>query len=345
MAFYGQELDYQFDVPGGVSDIDVDVNVGAAGYQLFGFLVDPNRFPADVESSIYTDQSSPTGNTVNLQTVHFSWANPAPGRWSLFLTQINGISSLRTSTPISGTVRFNTVKVTSTGLPHGGGTRLTRGQPSTATIHVTNTGNSPEAYAVDPRLDRNSQLSLASLTPTSGLPLPINNFNIPQFVVPPFSTRLDMAATSTVPINMDPSPDFGWPEVSSVSRGNAAVSTIVAKDLPASIYSCAPTEIGPFPSGTATQTTFSCGAAAITRTFDPAVGSSTGNVWSALEGLTNTFSPLVLQPGQSGDISVTITPTAAAGTVVSGFLAVDTWNPNTISSDQLVNIPYSYKVG
>jgi hypothetical protein len=103
-------------------------------------------------------------------------------------------------------------------------------------------------------------------------------------------------------------------------------------------------EIGPFGSGTAPQTTFSCGAAAVTKTSDPAVESSTGNIWSALENLTTTFSPLVLQPGQSGDITVTITPNASPGTLVRGFLAVETWNPVTVSSDQLANLPYSYRV-
>jgi hypothetical protein len=82
----------------------------------------------------------------------------------------------------------------------------------------------------------------------------------------------------------------------------------------------------------------------VTRTFDPAVSSSTGDVWSALENVTTTFSPLVLQPGQSGDITVTITPTASRGTLVRGFLAVETWNPITISSDQLVKLPYRYRV-
>lgn len=153
-----------------------------------------------------------------------------------------------------------------------------------------------------------------------------------------------MAATSTVLIDFDPTPDFGWPEVTSVSHGNSAVATITEPSLTASIYSYAPTELGPFGSGTAPQTTFSCGADGITNTFDSAVDSSTGNVWAALEGMTNTFSPLVLPPGQLGDIAVTITPSAKRGTAVRGFLAVDTWNPNTVSSDQLVNRPYRYRV-
>jgi hypothetical protein len=53
---------------------------------------------------------------------------------------------------------------------------------------------------------------------------------------------------------------------------------------------------------------------------------------------------LVLQPGQSGDITVTITPNGPKGTIVSGFLAVETFNFNTFSSDQLVSISYTYSI-
>jgi hypothetical protein len=75
------------------------------------------------------------------------------------------------------------------------------------------------------------------------------------------------------------------------------------------------------------------------------VASSTGNIWSALEGLTATYSPLVLAPGQAGDITVTFTSTGNKGDLVAGFLAVETFNFNTISSDQVARIPYSYRVG
>ena len=52
-----------------------------------------------------------------------------------------------------------------------------------------------------------------------------------------------------------------------------------------------------------------------------------------------------LEPGQAGTITLTITPNAAPGTVVHGFLAVDTFNLASLSGDELVNIPYTYTVG
>ena len=335
MPFYGQEIVYQFDVPAGMPALNVDVTVQAPGYQLFGFLADPNRFPVDVQGTSLQD-----GSGTNLQTMHLTWARPMPGRWSLDLTQVNGIQSLLTSVPVGGRVSFDRAQVSSSGIPNSAATHLAAGKAVTATIHIVNTGNSPAEYSLDPRLNQNTALSLNSLTPTSGS-LPINSFPFPEFVVPPFSNGLIMAATSTVPINFDTSPAFGFPDVLSVTHGNNAVVMLHAADIPASIWSCTPTEIGP---GPATSTNYSCGALASTRAFDSTVTSSTGNIWPALEGLTASYSPLVLMPGQSGDITVTFTPSGSSGTVVSGFIAVETFNFNTVSSDQLVNVPYSYTI-
>jgi len=160
-------------------------------------------------------------------------------------------------------------------------------------------------------------------------------------VVPPFSTELSIAASTTVPVNFDTSANFGFPDVLSATDKNPVV-TIKGPDVPASNYSCTPTEIGQAPAAAAN---FSCGGMADTMTFDPAVTSSAGNIWSDDEGLTASYAPLVLQPGQSGDITVTFTPNGLKGTVVSGFLAVETFNFNTFSSDHLVSIPYRYTIG
>jgi hypothetical protein len=339
MALAGVELAYQFDVPGGVPSIGVDVALASPGLQLFGILADPAGSPVDAQGT-----ALPDGSPTNLQTMHLTWANPVAGRWSLHLATVDGSQSVLTSVPFSGRISFDRAAVHATGVPNSAATVLRGGTTATATIHVTNTGTAPELYSVDPRLARDSVLSLNSLTQTSGtLPLDVAQLaNIPQFVVPPFSTQLQVAAASTVPIDFTTSPNFGSPEILSVTHGASATATYSAPDIAASAWSCPPTEIGP---GAAVPAAFSCGAAATTRTFDPAVDSSTGNIWSVLEGLTSNYAPLVLQPGQSGDITVTFTPGASAGTVVSGFLAVESFNFNTISSDQLARIPYRYTVG
>jgi hypothetical protein len=57
--------------------------------------------------------------------------------------------------------------------------------------------------------------------------------------------------------------------------------------------------------------------------FDPAVASSTGDLWLGSVGPNTGFAPIVVDPGQTVTITVTITPTAATGTTVSGTLYLD----------------------
>jgi hypothetical protein len=228
-------------------------------------------------------------------------------------------------------------------VPHG--TTIAKGSKVIATIHVSNTGNSPAMYSIDPRLNEDTTLSLSSLFPTTGtLPIDSSSTSFPQFVVPPFSSRLDIAATSTVPINMSTSPNFGTPEIGAVSFNTDAVATLEAPDIPASVWSCPPTEIGPY-SGVQPTVSFACGASATTQAFDAGVQSTTGNIWSSLEGLTTTYAPLILNPGASGNITVTLTSTGDKGSTVSGFLAVETFNVNSVSSDQVGRFSYRYQVG
>jgi hypothetical protein len=49
--------------------------------------------------------------------------------------------------------------------------------------------------------------------------------------------------------------------------------------------------------------------------------------------------------GGRSTITLTITPNAPKGTVVRGFIAVDTCSQATSSGDEIINIPYGYTVG
>ena len=86
-------------------------------------------------------------------------------------------------------------------------------------------------------------------------------------------------------------------------------------------------------------------AVANTNPFDSAVSASSGDVWAFSVNPNATYTPLSLGPGESGTITLTFTPNAPKGTVVRGFLGVDTFNLVTDAGDQLINIPYTYKVG
>lgn len=57
------------------------------------------------------------------------------------------------------------------------------------------------------------------------------------------------------------------------------------------------------------------------------------------------FTPLVLDPGETGIITVTITPRGPKGTVVSGVLCLDDFNEFSGTGDELKAFPYTYTIG
>ena len=54
---------------------------------------------------------------------------------------------------------------------------------------------------------------------------------------------------------------------------------------------------------------------------------------------------LTLAPGQTGVITVTISPTSPKGAVVKGHLYVDTLDFFANGGDELIDLPYTYTVG
>jgi len=67
-------------------------------------------------------------------------------------------------------------------------------------------------------------------------------------------------------------------------------------------------------------------------------------VWAQSVNANAAYSPLTLAPGQTGKITLTITPAAESGTQVQGFVGVDTFNLDTDSGDELIDLPYAYTV-
>ena len=79
--------------------------------------------------------------------------------------------------------------------------------------------------------------------------------------------------------------------------------------------------------------------------LDPALSADTGDPWAFSVDPTATYSPLTLAPGDTGTSTLTITPNAPRGTVVRGFIGVDTFKLLTDSGDEVATIPYAYRVG
>jgi hypothetical protein len=86
-------------------------------------------------------------------------------------------------------------------------------------------------------------------------------------------------------------------------------------------------------------------AVAHTNPFDPAVSASSGDVWAQSVDPNAPYAPLSLAPGESGTITLTITPHGHKGKMVRGFVDVDTLNLFSLSGDEVTTFPYRYRIG
>ena len=352
---FAQELSYEFTVPKGVKDLDVNLKASHQGYVMLGQLVDPNGNAVDSQLSV--QQVDILGDSDNTNAVQLVWANPTPGTWRVnvanglfYLPGLDVYSGLAHAT-LKGTVSFNTSKVSVSGMPSG---TLTPGSTVTAHVQVKNTGVEPETYQLDPRTTSQTPYAGVSESDTSGtLPVPVGT-DVPQYVVPPFSSQLQVTTqtTGSTPIAFDLGPYWGAPDVLSPTSSGGTTSVTLSNPF-ASEWAAAPSEVGPFASP-ATPEDYSTRATVTTLGFDHSVVPDTGDVWDAvLGGGSQSLNLLFLLPGQSGTMTLTFTvPSGAAGTKVSGMVAVETFPTNSYttgigdwSSDILRNLQYSYTLG
>jgi subtilisin family serine protease len=339
----GQEFIYQFKIPGGKPSLNLGVHLADNNYNLNGFLVDPNGEPLDAQSTGRFDANE---NFLGFgPTMQFFRGTPAPGLWTLVLNVVGPGDGAHLSEPFTGAISFAGPQITSNGVPNSPSTVLPAGQPVTATIKVTNTGNIRKDFFADSRLNgRVPQVLLGS--DVNNVPLPLSLSAQPNWLVPPGTDALTVAAQGTVPITMDVSWVFGDPDVLGISLGNVSVATLVAPEVAPGFFFGLPEPTGPFPpNGIGSGATVNLAAVANTYPFDSAVSASSGDVWAQSVDPNAPYTPLSLGPGESGTITLTITPNAPKGTVVRGFIGVDTLNLFTASGDEITAIPYAYKVG
>jgi Subtilase family len=348
-----QNNTYAFDVPRGQQDIDASVNLGIFDDGVVAYLVDPEGNAVASSSSITLDNTQScclTTPTVDVYKDH-----PQAGRWMLVLDWLPvtfGTEFPVLSQPFTGHIGFNHVNANSNLPQHW--TKLTQGQSYTFDVTVKNTGQSPQTYFLDPRLGTTTTMQLPDLNGSDQnmtLPLPPGP-SAPFYDVPTNTSAVNATLTGSAPVTFDTSPFSGDPDVQAVQNGDSASASYSTGDeVQPGLWGLNPSEIGPY-SGEAPAVNASASFSVSTQAFDPTVDPSTGDLWLVNNGLSSTFAPVYLNPGESATIPLTITPTASSGSHVSGFINLDdVFQVNFgiggqafASGDELASFPFSYKV-
>jgi hypothetical protein len=340
-AHTGQQDYYQFSVGKNVKDITASLSLtNDAADPVGAYLIDPNGNTAGYGQNTIngTQRTALTAYTVN----------PTPGTWTLAVDFADPVVGDEISQPFSGSIAFDHVNVKAPGLPNSAHAKLAAGTPVTVPVKVTNTGATAEDFFVDPRLTSSTTVTLAPFNQATGLALPLV-VGSPQWFMPTETTSVSAAASASLPIQFDFGPNQGDPDLASnIGTAPASSYTSPGGNLGAGFWFATPSEVGPYPSG-APAGTVSMSMSATTRAFDPAVTSDTGDLELASLNPATTFSPVVINPGQSATINVTITPSGASGTVVRGSLFVDDFLTNVPpygqqGPDELAALPYTYTI-
>jgi hypothetical protein len=346
----GQEQFYQFNVPAGVHDITANTSFSNdANDPVSSYLVSP-----DGDSLGYGQNSL---NGTNGTALDAYTLNPVPGTWTLIVDFAEPVVGDEVSQPYTGSIRFNDVSVTASGVPDSASTLLAAGTPVTVPVTMTNNGVAPEDFFIDPRLNSTTTLSLAPQFGTSETGIPLMEGLAPFWLVPTQTSSVSVSASGSLPIQFDFGIVPGDPDISSSPPGPGSLCsdtpsgsyTPAGGTVTAGLWFAAPSECGPYPAGGAPAGTANMAMTATAKAFDPAVSSSTGDLWPSATNPANAFSPIVINPGATATINVTFTPSGASGTQVSGNLYVDDFVSDIppygqISGDELAAIPYAYTI-
>ncbi len=348
----GQAEYYEFDVPSGTTNITANVTLANDPADPVGaYLISPD---GDTLGYGQNSLNGTQGRSLTAYTL-----NPAAGTWTLIVDFAEPVAGNELSDPFTGQILFNDVSASAPGLPDSATTKLATGAPVTVPVIVTNNGAAPEGIFIDPRLDATQPYTLAPVAPSSlTVSLP-NNGPFPTVLVPSETSSVTVSQTSSLPAMFDLAPLNGDPDIASASFGAGGLcstgaaqasygppsgGTVTPGEWVASPALCGPYP-APAPAATATDT-----ISVVTKEFDPAVTSSTGDLWLEATDASATVTPVTVDPGQTVTIDVTITPDAGSGTVVMGNLYIDAYEGGVppyaqVSGDELAALPYDYKVG
>ena len=330
---------FAFDVPKGLEDVGVKLGVADAGYSLKAFLIDPNGKSVGSASTVDLDGAPAT----SLQINH---ADPEPGRYSLVVLDL-GSGGTATSSPLTGAVEFDKVDIKAPTLPTNKSTKLSKAVGTyTYPVHIKNTGVAPRTYFADPRFKAVTQVELGGFDCSTNAPVSALPGACDYTLVPSRATAavfLGQADASTIDFEAEWNAG-GGPDLFSkgVAPGTVAAQ-IQTTEVPWGFWIMIGALKGPYGPAGAPSDNLQTDAFALMHDFDPAVSSATGNYWTDA-----TFTGLTINPGQTKTLPVkfTIDSDAVTGTVVKGFISIDTVNVNDAAdvSQEVVTLPYAYTV-
>jgi hypothetical protein len=339
---------FEFNVPSGVNNILANVSLtNDAGDPVVAYLVSPD---GDTLGYGQNSLNGTQGTTLS------AWTDrPAAGTWTLVVDFAEPIVGDEVSQPFTGNIKFNAASATAVGLPDSASTTLATGTPITVPVSITNPGAQVAEFFIDPRLTTTKTYALASLD-SATVSLPMTGSS-PSWFVPTDTSSVSTSTTGSTPIMFDYGPTSGDPDLASSSFGSGALCATTESSsytppggaVTAGVWFDDPSECGPYavPAAAATATSE---MSVLTRAFDTAVTSSTGDLELTAINTATSATPVIISPGQTVTIDVTITPNAASGTVVSGTLNVDDYVGavppyGQQAVDELTEIPYEYTVG
>lgn len=374
-----QSSTYYIDVPAHQPSLAAGIHLDGQGHPneiVYAYLVSPQGQPLAAQSSAYitADGYLDTAAGVQLFAHH-----PAPGRWTLVLEATNPVAGDLLSQPFTGSVSLARADVVSTpALPNSAKVVLKAGRAVTVRVRVTNTGVVSRNYFADARLRTEQTYLLAAQNYGDDQQnKDLLDFGYAaQWLVPTRSTSITLRAAANQPIRLDAAWDYGDPQIAGRASGNTSTAVLSGTKLAPGPWYAQAGPIGPFTTRSPRAGTVDYSATVRTRSFDPAVRSSTSDYWptalfparASLAGritplYTNGWAtaatastpraagpavtgPLTLAPGHSGTIVIQIKPrTAQRGRTVAGTLDIDTFDAFLGTGDQVRGLPYKYTVG
>jgi hypothetical protein len=346
----GPTQTFAFDVPPGVNNMSLGVQISDNLYLLEGVLVDPHGMQLSVQPNVDASGNSAFAMQLNR-------ANPMPGRWRFILLLNYFTSGNQTSLPFSAQIGIDTAQVNASGLPSNANHKVSvSAGPLVVPITVTNTSALSQVYFADARLNTFTTLAFGTTpvcTDANGNPITQLPFGCWATLLPTQTRTAQFTAQAGAPITMDALGNTGFivgltgaPDLTAKSIGpNTVSASLTEPEVPWGEWLLEPTLVGPFGASGAPPTAVNTSVVASLKAFDEAVSADSGDLWQDVVFGTSTFNPLVLGPGATGTINVTISPRASQiGQVVRGVIYVDTFNGTVQTGDEVIALPYAYTV-